>query len=737
MNSKFIVKTPLLGAFETKRPRLKELMLVGLVSVIPAQVAAQNNDTDAKQKPVEHVLVTVPIHKTQAETALPVTVLSGEELLRQAESTIGDTLATIPGLSNASFGPSVGMPVIRGQQGPRVTVLQNSISSLDASNASADHSVSVEPVVAESIEILRGPATLLYGGGAIGGVVNVIDNRVPSTVPEEMQAVAEFRHGSVNDENTAVVKLEAGAGNWAFHIDGLSRKTNNLEINGLAAIDRDDHDEEDHDEEEEEHEEHEEHEEENTDGYIGNSDSDTRAFTIGGSFVGESGYIGLAVSRLENEYGLPSGSHAHHEHEEEEGEEHEEEEHDEEEENVRLDIEQTRYDLRAVKYRQDSFIDTVRWYFTYSDYEHVEVEGEGEEGTVFTNKGWENRLEFIHQEWNDWHGVIGLQTSQTEFSAVGEESFIPKADLNRNGIFLIEDYHSGDWKYEIGLRFDRDEIDSDSIYADTETFNNTSASVSALWDVNERLNLGIALSHSQRAPTVEELFSNIGCQNSGGDLESCVVHVATGAIELGDADIDSEKSNNIDISLSWSGDSSGGYLTFFYNDFNDFVYLANTGEEVDEVPVLMYSQQNTEFMGVEFKHTMPIAKAFGGDFSLELFGDYVQGELNDGHDVPRLPPISLGSRLKFDAGALSANVTVINADDQDKPGENEFETDGYTRWDAGVSYTFKYSDSTEYMTFIKLKNITDEEIRSSVSFLRDVAPEAGRSIEAGVRVMFN
>ena len=330
-----------------------------------------------------------------------------------------------------------------------------------------------------------------------------------------------------------------------------------------------------------------------------------------------------------------------------------------------------------------------------------------------------------------------MQTSQTEFSAVGEESFIPKADLDRNGIFLIEDYHSGDWKYEIGLRLDRDEIDSDSIYADKATFNNTSASVSALWDITDSLNLGIALSHSERAPTLEELFSNIECQNNGGGLGSCVVHVATGAIELGDADIDSEKSNNIDISLSWSGESSDGYVTFFYNDFNDFVYLANTGVELDEVPVLMYSQQNAEFMGVEFKHTMPVAKAFGGDFSLEFFGDYIQGELNDGSDVPRMPPMSLGSRLQFDAGALSANVTVINADDQDKPGDNEFETEGYTRWDAGLSYAFKFSDSTEYLAFIKLKNITDEEIRSSVSFLRDVAPEGGRSIEAGVRVMFN
>ena len=691
-----------------------------VIGCAPALSHAQNEDK------LEHVLVTVPIHRTEAETALPVTVLTDSELRRQLANTIGETLNTMPGLSNASFGPAVGQPVIRGQQGARVTVLQNSTSSADASNISADHAVSVEPVLAKSIEVLRGPSTLLYGGGAIGGVVNVIDNRVPVSVPEKLTGAIEYRHSDVSDENTGVFSIEGGAGNFAFHIDGLSRQSNDVDIPGLAIIERE------HDHEEHEEEEHEEEELENSDGFIANSDSDTRSLTVGGSFVFDRGYFGLAVNQLENEYGVPAGSHGHHEeeHEEEEheeGEEHGEEEHGEED--VRLDIEQTRVDVRADLHDLGPAIENLRWFFTYTDYQHDELEGTAI-GTRWSRESWENRIEMVHTEIGGWHGVLGLQIRNSELSAVGEESFIPKTDIDSYGLFIIEDYHAGDWTFELGARVDYDELDPVSVVRN-QSFTSHSLSASALWNISDQLNVGLALSGSQRAPVVEELYSNAG--NQLGDY---VEHVATGVIEVGSTDLDSEQANNADLTVSYNGENVSGFVTLFYNDFHDYIFLNNTGQEQGEVPVLFYAQQDAEFTGVEFEVSWVIGSVLNSALSLQLFGDSVNGELDNGDDVPRMPPQRIGSRLQIEGRQLSAYLSVVDAAEQDKPGLNEFETDGYTRWDAGVSYRVETASTQEYLLFLRAKNLSDEEIRNSTSFLRDVAPESGRSIEAGIRFMF-
>ena len=678
--------------------------LLSAMSVMAQEQNAQANQT------LEHVLVTVPIHRTAAETALPVTVLTGDELRNAISNTIGDTLASKPGLASASFGPSVGSPVIRGQQGPRVTVLQNSTGSADASNISADHAVSVEPILAESIEVLRGPSTMLYGGGAIGGVVNVVDKRVPVEVPEKLTGAAEVRHGSVNDETTGVLTLDGGTGSFAFHIDAMSRETNNMEIPGKAAPE----------------------EEETSDGFIENSDSETTSFTIGASHIFDNGFIGLAVNRMENEYGVPPGAHGHHEdedHDDHDDHDDHEEHSEEEEEVVRLDIEQTRYDLRADIHHITPAIENLRWFLTYSDYEHQELEGT-EVGTEWTNKTWENRIELVHAPIAKWHGVIGLQIKESEIAAVGEESFIPETDTSSMGLFIIEDFHTGNWTYELGARVDYDEVSPDSA-SDEESFTSVSVSASALWAPESPWSVGVALSSSERAPVIEELFSNDG--NSFGDY---VEHVATSAIEVGNADLDSEQANNLDLTLNYKSERIDGYVTVFFNDFGDYIYLGNTGLEQDETVVLEYAQEDAEFFGVEFETSFLLGEAIGGEFNLVLFGDYIEGELDTAGDVPRLPPQRLGSRLEFSQGGLSTYVSVLEADDQDKPGLNEEETDGYTRWDAGVNYRISVGSDQEALAFLRLKNTSDEEIRNATSFLREIAPEAGQSIEAGIRYSF-
>ncbi|ARN73960.1 TonB-dependent receptor [Oceanicoccus sagamiensis] len=682
-------------------------------ALLSAVSATAQNTSPEQDTAIEHMLVTVPMHRTEAETAMPVTVLSGDELRNSMANTIGETLALKPGLANASFGPSVGQPVIRGQQGARVTVLQNSTSSADASNISADHSVSVEPILAESIEVLRGPSTLLYGGGAIGGVVNVVDQRVPVAVPEQLTGDIEVRHGSVNDETTAVFALNGGSGPLAFHIDALQRESNNVEIPGKAAPE----------------------DEDSTDGFIDNSDAETSSYTLGASYIVDKSFIGFSVNRLENEYGVPPGAHGHHEDHDDDHDEAHDDDHDEahegeeEEEVVRLDIEQTRYDIRADIHEITPAIENLRWFFTYTDYEHVELEG-AEVGTEWRNTSWENRFELIHAPIAQWHGVIGVQIKESEISAEGEESFIPETDVSNYGLFIVEDYHRGDWTYELGARVDRDELSPDSA-TDKETFTSLSLSASALWQSESPWSVGIALSQSERAPVIEELFSNDG--NSFGDY---VEHVATSSIELGDTDLDSEQSNNIDLTVNYKTDWVDGFVTVFFNDFSDYIYLQNTRLEQDETEILQYSQQDAEFYGIEFESTFILGEAMGGEFALTVFGDYIEGELDTAGDVPRMPPQRLGSKLAFTQGSLSTYVSVVEADDQDKPGFDEEATDGYTRWDAGINYRVAIADSQEALAFLRLKNISDEEIRNSSSFLREIAPEAGRSIEAGLRYSF-
>lgn len=667
---------------------------------------------------LEHVLVSVPIHKKVSATALSVTLLSGDELRAVATSTIGDTLANRPGLANASFGPAVGQPVIRGQQGPRVSVLQNSLNSADASNVSADHAVSIEPLLADSVEVLRGPATLLYGGGAIGGVVNVIDNRIPIQRLDEASGGIEYRHDSATDLDVTAFRIDTGHGDVAFHFDGLYRDWNNLDIPADAI------DEAALDSLHEGHA-HGDEERDNTRGYVDNTAGRTKNITVGGSVFFDGGLFGLAVSRLENRYGIPPAGHGHHDHSAT-GDAHSDG-------GVVLDVEQTRYDSRLQIDDPLAGIHSLQWLLSYTDYQHDELEPDGEVGTAFKNNSWQSRLEITHEPVLGWHGVVGLQWRNGEFSATGEESFIPKTDSNSVGMFVVEGFDVGDWTYELGLRLDQDRLAPSSTVARNESFNSISLSASVLWQITEQWQASVAWSHAERAPVAEELFSNV--EIDPGD--EYVVHGATQSIEIGNPDLDTERSSNIDFKLGWQGERASVNATAFYNDFSDYIYLQNTGIEQDELPVLMYQQQNTRFKGVEFETQLSLLASSLGQLSLSFFGDSIRGEFDRGGDVPRLPPYRLGSKLNYQYGNWSSFISVIDAAKQDNPGLHETETEGYTRWDLGLDYRIpSLTANGSLLLFVKANNISDEEIRLSTSFLRNFAPEAGRSVVAGLRYSF-
>lgn len=729
-------------------------LLIPLLAVASSHAMAQEDR-------MEHVLVSVPIHKKSAETALPVTILNGRELQRAVAGSIGETLGDKPGISSSSFGPGVGRPVVRGQQGPRAITLQNGTSVADVSSLSPDHAVGVDPMLAESIEVLRGPSTLLYGGGAIGGVVNVIDNRIPLQPLGELQGAIEYRYNDAAESDTGVAKLEGGNESFSFHLSGTFREFNDLDIPGLAIDEaaleslEEHHDEDEHDDDHKEHDnEHDEHEEEleNTDGFIANTDGDFDSYTVGGSFhFGEKGFFGLAVNRMETEYGIPPGSHGHHEeehgeedhddehHDEDEhhGEdehhdegEHEDEHHEDEEEIIRIDLEQTRYDaMLHLHGLVPGFVDVMRGFLTYTDYAHVELEGV-EVGTRFDRETWEGRLELVHD--GSLHGVVGLQWKADEFEAVGEEAYVPATDSTEIGIFVVEDFHSGDWRYELGGRLDRVERDPAAQRASQEDFSSFSVSGAAIWDFQSNWSAGLSLSRSARAPSTEELFSNVDAT----DHEEYVTHAATGAIEIGDPNLDEEASINVDLNLSWENGGDWILLSLFYNSFEDYIFLVNTGEEVDETAVYAYHQEDADFYGIEFESHFGLGEMAGGDLTLGVFGDYINAEFDSSGDVPRMPPARIGSELEWSNGALDAWIKVLNASDQDNAGEFESDTDGYTRWDAGIDYSWTLGDDTQLLAFLKWKNIGDEEIRLSTSFLRNYAPQSGESVEAGIRYSF-
>ncbi len=656
------------------------------------------------QSYIEHVFVTVPRHRLKQDTALAISVLAGQDLDNHKASNLGETLQFIPGLASASFGPGVGQPVIRGQQGPRVLSLQNSTASADAASISGDHAVSVEPLLAEKIEIIRGPASLLYGSGAIGGVVNVIDKRVPVALPKKSTLKGEVRHNSVNDGNTAILAFDSGIktqnGGWAFHVNAIDRSSNNTDTPTFMRN-------------------------EDIANELENTQSDAESFTLGASYLTDDSYIGFAYSQIDNLYGIPIGAHEHG-HEEEEGHDEEEEEEgheDEEEETVSIDLQQKRYDVRADVHAPFAYAEKIRWFLTHTDYMHAELEGD-EIGTTWSNQTTENRVELLHEQIKGWHGAVGFQMKRSSLEAIGEESYLPQTDTSSQGIFILEDKHIHQFKFELGARVERTTLDAQG-QANDKVFTSHNFSASSLYTFSDQARLGVAYSHSERAPVTEELFSNAG--NSVG---SYVEHVATGTIEVGDRNLNTERSNNIDVSFSFNLANTEGYITIFNNQFSDYIYLAETGLEQDEVEVLQYQQTGADFNGVEVELKYRLnPNRYTGQTTFTVFGDSIRGELDTNQDIPRLAPQKIGFKIDYTQPMFNIHTAVMHGFDAKENGN--VNTDNFSRVDVALNITpFKQKDN---VIFVQVNNLTDALIRNNTSFLRDIAPEPGRAVKAGIR----
>ena len=747
----------------------KNRLCLAISSALLAATTAASGQSDSQNhnyETLEEIIVTSPFANTAAQTVLPVGVLSGEELQEKVANTLGETLRNEIGINNASFGPGLGHPVIRGQSGSRVNVLMNGVGITDASNQSPDHAEAVEVAMADRVEVIRGPATLLYGSGAIGGVINVIDGRIPEQLVDGPQFAIEQSHNTVNGENHTLVRFDASAGNFGFHFDAFSRDSDNVEIPGLAideagleaveelmgALHGDEHDEEHGHEEEHGEEGHEEHDDEfeNTNGFIGNSSTESDGATAGFSWVGDRGFIGVSALRLTNNYGLPPSTHsdAHgdeEEHGEENGEEHEEEHEEEhghggeEVEFVRLDMEKTRYDIRGRYDFEGGMFQSFEGSIGYTDYTHTEVEtfedGGTEIGTRFANEGLEGRFTLSHGHSDERSGVWGMQIIDTDFSAIGEEAFIPPATIQSLGLFGVERFQAGRFTNELGVRFDQNEVSTGNCGNDE---NALSLSASSLYSVNAESNVLVGLSRSQRTPNVEELYSNVDPSTCAAyaDPESFTLHAATNLLEIGNTALEDETSTNIELGYRRFAGPFTGQFSVYHNEIDNYIFLDITGEEFEEQLIARHTARDATFTGLEGELSVNLMDTGSTVLDLTVFGDLVRAEFDNGGNVPRIPPAKVGAELRFSGADWSMHAHLTRATDQDDAGALELPTDGYTMLSLYGDYQWRFGSDSELKLFARADNLLDEEIRLHQSLLKNYAPEPGRGVTLGLRFTY-
>ncbi|HUF72660.1 MAG TPA: TonB-dependent receptor [Gammaproteobacteria bacterium] len=648
------------------------------------------------QETIEHVIVTgVPIEQSADDLAQSVTVIGGEALDRIRAANLGETLAGELGVSASYFGAGASRPIIRGLAGPRVRMMEDGIDSLDVSTVSDDHAVSIDPVAAEQIEIFRGPTTLLYGSGAVGGVINTVTNRIPEGAPADgFDGTVEVRGDTVADDRTLSLALDGGGDRVAWHVDALTRETGNYEIPGFA-------------EEEEEHEE--------IFGILENSNIEADSVAGGLSWLGDSAFFGVSLGTFDTNYGLP-GHHEHHDEEEPGAEE-------EEELPVRLDLEQTRYDIKGGWLGLDGPIEAINLRLGVVDYEHLELEG-SEVGTRFDNDAWEARLEFLLSDLGQWRGAFGLQHTEREFSAIGEEAFVPPVDTSSLGLFLIEQRETERWQLSLGARLESQEHDPSGGLPRADD-SAASVSFAAIRDLGNGFSLAMNLANAERLPVADELYAN-------------GPHLATGNIEIGDPALGSETSRHLDFGIRKTEGDLTWTVTTFVTDYDDYIYLRDTGviDPDEELPVFAFSQANADFVGVEAELFMPIANLGNGEIDLRLFGDLVRAELASGERLPRIPPRRFGARLQYHDERLVAGIEATRHDRQDKTATYETPTPGYTMLNADLRLTVGDTMAATYEIFLRGTNLLDEDARRHTSFLKDIAPLPGRNYALGFRVSF-
>jgi iron complex outermembrane receptor protein len=680
-----------------------------------AAVAALSIPFAHAQQTLEPVVVSAnPLGADINDLITPVSVLRGDQLSQKQSSTLGQTLNGLPGVGSTDFGPNSSRPTIRGLDGDRVRVMSNGGASLDAATLSYDHAVAIEPLLVEQIEVVRGPAALQYGGSAIGGAVNVIDNRIPKAPVKGVHGRAEVRAGGAESEKAAAGLVTAGDGAFAIHVDGSSRKTDNLKVPKQAGRGNS-----------------------LNSGALLNSDADQQGGAVGFSLTNDHGYLGFSVDTYRNEYG--TGLY----------------EGDVITNPTRIKLKQDKLTLageqRNLSGKAGPF-ESIRGSFSTTDYKHEES-ADGVVESTFKNKGWDSRIEGTHlpiqTSLGSLKGAWGVQGAESKFSAIGDATFVPNTQTNSMALFVFEELSFAAGKaVNAGLRLESVKVDSlggGDFDVDSKKFKPFSASVGYRQDMGSGWTATSGLSYTERAPTFYELYAN-------------GMHHATETYEAGNVNNKKEKGTTLELGMKFKTPTTRANFGAYVTEFSNFIGLIQDGEVneatgnpttlpnicggdgIECVPKYNFQGIKARLYGLEADGRLPLASGLFGKASqlnMDWKADYVRGEnRTTGGALPRIAPLRLSSALVYSEGKYSSQVDVQYAARQNRYADDLLATPSYTMFGLGASYKTAVSGMKSAYLFMRVDNVTDVEARNASSVLRDMAPAGARAIKVGLRGNF-
>lgn len=635
----------------------------------------------------QEVIVTAPLEGSRIESLQGAEVLRRDDIVAQLNGNLGETLDASPGISTTFFGAGASRPIIRGLGEDRVRVLQNGIGTIDASTISPDHAVTSDALDADRIEVLRGSAALAYGGNAIGGVVNVIDQSIPTRAIDGMAFQGLAAYSSVDEGGHGAANLGFGAGDVAFRLSASASETDPYETPlGVAE----------------------------------NQYTSTRAYGAGGALTGDWGFAGLAVKQTENEYGLlphhagePAG---------------------------RIEMEQTRIESRGDFRINLGPFDRLDYGIQHADYEHTEFEGDGEPGTTFTSEGWEARLE-THHRGEVLRGALGLQLSDVDSNAIGEEAFISATNTRDAGVFVVERLDFGRWGLEGGARYEQRELDNVDVGA--RDFDTWSASAGVFFRPSPNWFIGGTLARTERAPTAVELFSD-------------GLHLATESYELGDPDLSPETALSFEISARRQSGPLSFEINLYRIDFEDYIALINSGVTfwVDEdndidgfdppdaapvdaelFPVFEFVQRDALFTGGEISARARLFEVGSFQVSADVAYDWVRASFAGGEAPPRIPPRSFTAGLEAENSYWTSRLEMVHTGRQNRIAAFETPTEDFTFLNASLAFR-PGGENGPWTIRLDGRNLTDELGRVHSSFLKEELPLPGRNLRFTVLVDF-
>ena len=611
----------------------------------------------------------------------PARVLAGDELREKIGASLGDTLSSELGVNASGFSAGSSRPIIRGLEGPRVKVLQNGMSSGDLSAISNDHAVGSPVGTARQIEILRGPAALLYGSGAIGGLVNIVNDRIPTALEPKATGEAELRYSSVDRGKTASFSADAAVGNIGLHADGSALNAGDYAIPGNSSVAGD-----------------------GDQGRLSFSGNRERSFGFGGSLIKEWGYVGASVATLDRLYGVRGAD-----------------------EQSKIDLNQTRLDVDSLIRSPFEGFETLRVRLGNTDYKHVELEGGSDPSVRFTNRSTETRWELGHVPLSGWRGKLGMHTEHSNTEAANLEGGSPTVPRTRSQSlagFALEERDFGDVRVNVGGRLES--VSRKPVLTADRSFSLGSWSAGALWSFIPGYGLGATYSFAQRAPTAEELYSQ-------------GPHHPTETYDIGDRNLKKETSNNLELSLQKTTDKLRWKTNVYQNKVQDFIYGAIGDVNLDpngELRDRAFRQADATLRGVEAELSYNLNEP--GWYG-RLFADSSRGKLDDLGNLPLQPATRTGVNVGYQDQRWRSSLSVLHASAHDRIASSsisqETATKGYTRVDASISYVQRYANA-DLTWFLMARNLLNEEIRLSTSLLKDYVPQPGRNIMIGVRTRF-